>query len=125
MSLPTAGLDFGCGQMPQANPAQAAPPGPTPPIDEHTPPPGTEPGPTQPTATEKVVQVSFIANRDELYSAWNSIANLADMAGKIEVRRFHVASCVDATLLHPANVPPPRIRTQGHSGIQDANGKPQ
>jgi hypothetical protein len=31
------------------------------------------------------VQVSFTANRDELYSAWNAIANLADMAGKVEV----------------------------------------
>lgn len=59
--------------------------GPTPPLGELTPPPGPEPGPAPPTATEKVVQVSFTANRDELYSAWNAIANLADMAGKVEV----------------------------------------
>jgi hypothetical protein len=47
--------------------------------------PGPAPGPTLPTATEKVVQVGFTANRDELYSAWNAIANLADMAGKVQV----------------------------------------
>ena len=86
-------LESGFVMLPQAIPAEAAPPaspgpvppGPTPPIDEHTPPPGPAPGPTPPTATEKVVQVSFTANRDELYSAWNAIANLADMAGKVEV----------------------------------------
>lgn len=86
-------LESGFVMLPQAIPAEAAPPaspgpvppGPTPPVEEHTPPPGPEPGPTPPTATEKVVQVSFIANRDELYSAWNAIANLADMAGKVEV----------------------------------------
>ena len=29
--------------------------------------------------------MAFTANRDELYKAWNAIANLADMAGKVEV----------------------------------------
>lgn len=38
-----------------------------------------------PTAAEKLVEVSFTANRDELYSAWNTIANLAEMAGKVVV----------------------------------------
>ena len=34
---------------------------------------------------DKVVQLGFTADRDELYDAWNAIANLADMAGKVEV----------------------------------------
>jgi hypothetical protein len=61
------------------------PAGPTPPIDPVT--PSTEPAsaPTPPTATDKVVQLGFTANRDELYSAWNAIAYLADMAGKVQV----------------------------------------
>jgi len=46
--------------------------------------PGTVSTTPQPQ-TEKVVQVSFTANRDQLYTAWNAIANLADMAGKVEV----------------------------------------
>ena len=86
-------LESGFVMLPEAIPAEAVhepgpspvPPGPTPPLGELTPPPGPEPGPAPPTATEKVVQVSFTANRDELYSAWNAIANLADMAGKVEV----------------------------------------
>jgi len=32
-----------------------------------------------------MVQVSFTANRDQLFNAWSAIANLADMAGSIEV----------------------------------------
>ena len=43
------------------------------------------PQPTPPTPTDKVVQLSFTANRDQIYNAWNVIANLADLAGKIEV----------------------------------------
>ncbi len=35
--------------------------------------------------TEKVVQISFSADRDALYTAWNAAANLADMAGKVNV----------------------------------------
>jgi hypothetical protein len=85
-------LESGFVMLPQAIPAEAAlpsgsgpvPPGPTLTFDEHTPPPA-EPGPEPPTATEKVVQVGFSANRDQLYTAWNAIANLADMAGKVEV----------------------------------------
>lgn len=47
--------------------------------------PGTGASTTPPPQTEKVVQVSFTANRDQLYTAWNAIVNLADMAGKVEV----------------------------------------
>jgi hypothetical protein len=41
----------------------------------------------QPTlpVTEKVVQLAFAANRDQLYTAWNALANLADMAGKVQI----------------------------------------
>ena len=35
--------------------------------------------------TEKVVEFGFRANRDQLYTAWNAIANLADMAGDVSV----------------------------------------
>ncbi|MCA1947578.1 MAG: DUF499 domain-containing protein [Armatimonadetes bacterium] len=35
--------------------------------------------------TEKVVQISFAADRNALYTAWNAAANLADMAGKVNV----------------------------------------
>jgi hypothetical protein len=85
-------LESGFVMLPQAIPADAAPqpgtgpipPGPTSP-PEPAPAPGPGLGPTSPTPTEKVVQVSFTADRDQLYSAWNAIANLADMAGKVNV----------------------------------------
>jgi hypothetical protein len=85
-------LESGFLMLPQAIPAEAVPqpgpgpvpPGPTPPPGP-MPPPGPGPGPTPPTPTEKVVQVSFTANRDQLYTAWNAVANLADLAGKVEV----------------------------------------
>ena len=35
--------------------------------------------------TEKCVQLEFTANRDQLFTAWNAIANLADMAGTVAV----------------------------------------
>jgi hypothetical protein len=31
------------------------------------------------------VSLTFTADRNQLYSAWSAIANLADMAGKIKV----------------------------------------
>jgi hypothetical protein len=37
------------------------------------------------TETQKVVQISFSADRNALYTAWNAVANLADLAGKINV----------------------------------------
>ena len=36
-------------------------------------------------AEEHEIALSFTADRDELYSAWNAVANLADSAGKITV----------------------------------------
>ncbi|MHC4618999.1 MAG: DUF499 domain-containing protein [Planctomycetota bacterium] len=47
---------------------------------------GGEPPVSPPTVeTDKVVQISFCADRNALYTAWNSAANLADLAGKISV----------------------------------------
>jgi hypothetical protein len=85
-------LESGFLMLPQSIPAEPAPlpgpgpvpPGPTPPGP--TPPtPGPGPQPPTPTPTDKVVQLNFTANRDQLYNAWTAIANLADMAGKVEV----------------------------------------
>jgi hypothetical protein len=84
-------LDSGFVMLPEAITAAPAPgPGPVPPGPTPTPPgPGPAPaggpgvGPTPPP--EKVVQLSITADRDQLYTAWNAIANLADLAGKVEL----------------------------------------
>jgi hypothetical protein len=84
-------LESGFLMLPQAIPPEPVtqpvpgtlPPGPTPP--GVTPSPGPVAQPTPPTPTDKVVQLSFTANRDQMYNAWNAIANLADLAGKVEV----------------------------------------
>jgi hypothetical protein len=39
---------------------------------------------TSPTVQRKV-EVSFSADRNLLFAAWNAIANLADLAGKVSV----------------------------------------
>jgi hypothetical protein len=37
-------------------------------------------------AVEKTVELTFVADRNQLYNAaWNAIANLADLAGKVKV----------------------------------------
>jgi hypothetical protein len=33
----------------------------------------------------KSVEINFSADRNQLFSAWNAIANLADLAGKVSV----------------------------------------
>jgi len=38
-----------------------------------------------PVATERSVQLSFTADRTALFTAWNAVANLADMAGTVNV----------------------------------------
>lgn len=35
--------------------------------------------------TQKTVELSFSADRNKLFAAWNAVANLADMAGKVSV----------------------------------------
>jgi hypothetical protein len=86
-------LDSGFLMLPQAIPDAApppgtgpVPPGPTPPSPGPgpTPPVGPGPGPTPPPL-DKVVQLNITADRDQLYTAWNAIANLADLAGKVEL----------------------------------------
>ena len=44
-------------------------------------PPGATPAPLQPST----VQFSFDADRNELYAAWQALANLADLCGKLTV----------------------------------------
>jgi len=41
--------------------------------------------PTAPTVGQKLVELSFTADRDQLYTAWPALANLADMSGKVTV----------------------------------------
>ena len=47
-------------------------------------PPGPTPTPGKP-AIETTVELTFAAGRDALFTAWNAMANLADMAGKVTV----------------------------------------
>jgi hypothetical protein len=51
--------------------------------------PGTSPAPaSQPGGTpapQTQVELTFTADRTQLFTAWNAIANLADMAGKVTV----------------------------------------
>lgn len=90
-------LDTGFAMLPSAvpQPEPVSPPdtpsggGDRPPIAPPDVPPGPgddEPPVTPPTvATEKVVQISFSADRNALFTAWNAVANLADLAGKVRV----------------------------------------
>ena len=41
------------------------------------------PGGTPAVQTE--VELMFDANRTQLYTAWNAVANLADLAGKVKI----------------------------------------
>jgi hypothetical protein len=69
-------------QQPEPPGPGPLPPGPTPPGPE---PPG--PGPVPPPGPEgqTKVNISFTADRNQLYSAWQAMANLADMAGTVRV----------------------------------------
>jgi Protein of unknown function (DUF499) len=88
-------LESGFVMLPQGIPVEPAPqpspvsPGSTGLSEDGALSPGPGPGPAAvplpAAAGETVVQVAFTASRDELYGAWNAIANLADMAGKVEV----------------------------------------
>lgn len=61
-------------------------PGPVPPGPGPQPPGPTPPGPTPPVEQKQTrVQLSFAADRNSLYTAWNAMANLADLAGKVQV----------------------------------------
>jgi hypothetical protein len=34
---------------------------------------------------DKAVELTFVADRNQLFTAWNAIANLADLAGEVKV----------------------------------------
>jgi hypothetical protein len=61
--------------QPGTIPPGPLPPGPIPPTPE----------PVPPGETRTAVDISFAANRDQLFAAWNAIANLADMAGEVNI----------------------------------------
>jgi len=85
-------LDMGFIMMPDAIPIAKPPeppgpgpepPGPQPPGPE---PPAPEPPPgPEPSDEEKRVSITFTADRDQLFGAWQAVANLADMAGEVSV----------------------------------------
>ena len=89
-------LDSGFLIAPAALPEQPSPP--LPPTggggddDAGYPPPGggASTGRERPGVTgakgSRDVTISFVADRNELYEAWNALANLADAAGKVSVR---------------------------------------
>jgi hypothetical protein len=69
----------GTGQAPTAGTGSDAPGGFTEPT---TPPsPGATPIPPQ----SKTVELSFAADRNQLYAAWQALANLADLCGNVTV----------------------------------------
>jgi hypothetical protein len=94
-------MDSGFLMMPQAVPVAAASPASaatwptgmapgasgTDPILTLSPPPGVPSGasPSEASAAQKSVEINFSADRNQLFSAWNAIANLADLAGKVNV----------------------------------------
>jgi len=71
----TPGVDTGGVVRPPLTPPGVPPP------TGGSEPPGAPPA----VKTERVVQISFAADRDALYTAWNAAANLADLAGKVNV----------------------------------------
>jgi len=47
--------------------------------------PGVTPLPPPGAPPQKVVEIAFSADRNQLFAAWNAVANLADLAGKVSV----------------------------------------
>ncbi len=83
-------LDSGFLIMPSAIPQAAPTPGPTAPTPtpsglgpgpEPVPPGLIPPGP----AAQKTVELTFRADRNQLFTAWSAVANLADLAGTVSV----------------------------------------
>jgi len=73
--------------LPEAIPI---PPAPLEGPDSATPPPPVSPTPTTPGAgpipgKQTAVQLSFWATREQLFAAWQGLANLADAAGTVHV----------------------------------------
>ena len=81
-------LDDGLLMLPQAVPAPLIepPPGSEPPVPPGAEPPGpVPPGPGPAAEKQTAVQLSFWATREQLFAAWNGLANLADAAGTVHV----------------------------------------
>ena len=69
--------------------------------------PGVSPSGGAPV--QKSVEINFSADRNELFSAWNAIANLADLAGKVSVNvRAESANGFDKTKLQNGVLEPLR-----------------
>jgi hypothetical protein len=64
-------------------PGGESPPTPTPPPGQPSGVPGTSP--SGGAAVQKSIDINFSADAKQLYTAWNAIANLADLAGKVNV----------------------------------------
>jgi len=64
-------------------PGGKSPPTPTPPPGQPSGVPGTSP--SGGAAVQKSIDINFSADAKQLYTAWNAIANLADLAGKVNV----------------------------------------
>jgi hypothetical protein len=43
-------------------------------------------GPVSVSKSQTEIELTFSADRDQLFTAWNAVANLADLAGKVTVR---------------------------------------
>jgi hypothetical protein len=71
------------GGQPGTTPTSGLTPGGTPPGTTPTPAPGPQPGGTPALQTQ--VELTFSADRNQLFTAWNAVANLADIAGKVTI----------------------------------------
>jgi len=87
-------LDSGFLMLPQAMPLPTPVESPVPGQPGGATPPGGGPPPVSPSgigqpdgvpAAQKQLELSFTGNRTQLFQAWNAVANLADMAGKVTV----------------------------------------
>lgn len=112
-------LDSGFLIVPTAVPVPPPEPGPTPiPTQSGVPePPGAEPAPPVPEPTppsgkpaaRTAVELSFTADRNQLFTAWNALANLADLAGRVDVTvRARSEAGFDETKLENAVLEPLR-----------------
>jgi hypothetical protein len=89
-------IDFDSGflMLPQAIPLPAPAPTPVPGQPGTVPPPTAVAPPVAPSAIgqpggpaveQKQLELYFTADRNQLFKAWNAVANLADLAGKVTV----------------------------------------
>jgi hypothetical protein len=69
--------------------------------------PGVQPIPKLGAPTQNVVEISFTADRNQLFTAWNAAANLADLAGKVSVTlRAESGKGLDQTKLQNGVIEP-------------------